>query len=54
MDIYLNNRAIGGKISNISKVRSRLDKTADDMTKRNELVYGKSNSSRGKEDDDEK
>ena len=53
LDIYLSNRAIGGKLSGFSKVRSRLDKTADDMTKRNEIVYGKSNSSEGKEGDDE-
>ena len=53
LDIYLSNRAIGGKFSSFSKVRSRLDKTADDMTKRNELVYGKSNRSQGKEGDDE-
>jgi len=54
LDIYLNNRAIGGKISGFSKVRSRLDKSADDRSRRDEMVYGKTDHGNGKEDDDEK
>ena len=54
LDIYLSNRAIGGKISNFSKVRNRLDKSADDRSRRDEMVYGKSDRGKRKEGEDEK
>jgi diadenylate cyclase len=53
LDIYLNNRMMGGSLSRFSKVRSRLNQSAGDKSKRDEMVYGKSSSDRRKEGNDE-
>ena len=53
LDIYLSNRSLSGGLSKFSKFRNRMDKSADDKHKKNEMIYGTPRNRRDKEGKDE-